>query len=144
LHRVFNQSPENGLSDLLIGDSTFSESIQNSSVENLDVLVRGKIPPNPSELLMCGEFTKLLEYAQQHYDLVIIDTPPILAVTDAAVIGKQAGTAFMLARYDVNPLKEIITAANRFDLNGVEIKGLIFNAVERRASEYDYYNYEYK
>lgn len=144
LNKVFNKPNNNGLSDLLIGDVDFSQSIQNSGVENLDVLVRGKIPPNPSELLMSNGFTKLIEHAQQQYDLVIIDTPPILAVTDAAIIGKQVGTAFMLARYDVNPLKEIITAANRFDLNGVEIKGLIFNAVEKRASEYDYYNYEYK
>ncbi|MBL4900704.1 MAG: polysaccharide biosynthesis tyrosine autokinase [Colwellia sp.] len=144
LHKLFNTPPENGLSDLLIGDVNFSQSIKKSGVENLDVLVRGKIPPNPSELLMSNGFTKLIEHAQQQYDLVIIDTPPILAVTDAAIIGKQVGTAFMLARYDVNPLKEIITAANRFDLNGVEIKGLIFNAVEKRASEHDCYNYEYK
>lgn len=144
LHRIFNKTHNNGLSDLLITDIKLSQVIQASGIENLDIIVRGKTPPNPSELLMSQGFTQLVEHAQQHYDLVIIDTPPILAVTDAAIIGNQAGIVLMIARYDQSALKEIITAVNRFDLNGVEIKGLIFNAVEKRASNYGYYQYGYE
>ncbi|WP_068546648.1 polysaccharide biosynthesis tyrosine autokinase [Thalassotalea crassostreae] len=144
IQKIFNQKFENGLSDLLIGDINYSEVIKETAVENLHLVTRGQIPPNPSELLMSENFTKFIEQASKDYDLVVIDTPPILAVTDAAIIGNQAGTTLMLARYDMSPLKEIITGANRFDLNGVEIKGLIFNAVEKRNSDYGYYNYGYE
>lgn len=144
LHRIFDKTHENGLSDLLIGDIEMSQCIQASGIANLDIIVRGKTPHNPSELLMSQGFTQLIAHANQHYDLVIIDTPPILAVTDAAVIGIQAGTVLMLARYDQSALKEIITAVNRFDINGIEVKGIIFNAVEKRASNYGYYQYGYE
>jgi tyrosine-protein kinase Etk/Wzc len=144
LHKIFNKTHKNGLSDLLINDIKLSQCIQDSGIENLDIIVRGKVPPNPSELLMGQGFTQLIEYAHQHYDLVIIDTPPILAVTDAAIIGNQSGTVLMLARYEQSALKEIITAVNRFDINGVEVKGVIFNAVEKRASNYQYYQYGYE
>lgn len=144
LHKIFNKPHVNGLSDLLISDINRSEYIQASGIENLDIIMSGKKTSNPSELLMSEGFTQLIANAQKNYDLVIIDTPPILAVTDAAIIGNQAGTALMLARYDQSALKEIITAVNRFDMNGVEVKGLIFNAVEKRASNYDYYQYGYE
>ncbi|WNC69642.1 polysaccharide biosynthesis tyrosine autokinase [Thalassotalea nanhaiensis] len=143
LQKVFNTQWDNGLSDHLIGDITFEQTVKDTSTDNLHIVTRGQVPPNPSELLMSEHFTNFINKASADYDLVIIDTPPILAVTDAAIIGNQAGTTLMLARYDMSPLKEIITAANRFDLNGVEIKGLIFNAVEKRNSDYGYYNYGY-
>ncbi|WNC70367.1 polysaccharide biosynthesis tyrosine autokinase [Thalassotalea nanhaiensis] len=144
LQKVFNTQWDNGLSDHLIGDITFEQTVKDTSTDNLHIVTRGQVPPNPSELLMSEHFTNFINKASADYDLVIIDTPPILAVTDTAIIGNQAGTTLMLARYDMSPLKEIITAANRFDLNGVEIKGLIFNAVEKRNSDYGYYNYDYK
>lgn len=118
--------------------------IKKTNIDNLHLVTRGQIQPNPSELLMSENFTAFIEQASQAYELVIIDTPPILAVTDSAIIGNQAGTILMLARYEQSPLKEVITAANRFDLNGFEIKGLNFNAVEKRSSDYGYYNYGYE
>ena len=144
MQRVFNLKADNGLSDHLIGDISHGDAIQETTIENLSIVTRGQIPPNPSELLMSEGFTNFINKVANDFDLVIIDTPPILAVTDAAIIGRHAGTALMLARYDMSPLKEIITGVNRFDLNGVEIKGLIFNAVEKRNSDYGYYNYGYE
>ncbi len=143
LHEIFNKTLKNGLSDLLIGNVEMSQCIKESGIENLDIIVRGKVPPNPSELLMSQGFIQLIAHAYQHYNLVIIDTPPILAVTDGAIIGNQAGTVLMLARYEKSALKEIITAVNRFNINGVEVRGVIFNAVEKRASDYNYYQYGY-
>ncbi|QBY03138.1 polysaccharide biosynthesis tyrosine autokinase [Thalassotalea sp. HSM 43] len=144
MHKILQIPAKPGLSDHLIGQLTLDETIMSSGIENLDFITRGEIPPNPSELLMSERFSKVILHASTEYDLVIIDTPPILAVTDAAIIGNHAGTSLMLARYDQSPLKEIITATNRFDLNGVEIKGVIFNAVEKRNSNYGYYNYGYE
>ena len=81
---------------------------------------------------MGGRFSKLITEISTQYDLVIIDTQPILAVTDASIIGHYASTSFMLARFEQSSLKEIAAAANRFELNGIDIKGIIFNGVEKK------------
>ena len=82
---------------------------------------------------MGQRFTQFMQDVTAQFDLVIIDTPPVLAVTDAAIICHHSGTSLMLARFNQSSLKEI-AAANRFELNGVDIKGIIFNAVEKKAS----------
>jgi tyrosine-protein kinase Etk/Wzc len=147
-HKLFNLTAEQVLSCNLIGDIDTAKAIKATTIENLDFISRGKIPPNPSELLMGERFSKLITELSAQYDLVIIDTPPILAVTDASIIGHHAGTSFMLVRFEQSSLKEVAAAANRFELNGIDIKGVIFNKVEKNASsyygDYGYYNYEYK
>ena len=110
-------------------------------MDNLYFISRGKAPPNPSELLMTARFTDLLERLQPLYDLIIVDTPPILAVTDAAVIGSHAGTSLLVVRFGFNQVREVMLAKQRFEQNGVEIKGAIFNAVEHRHSGYSSYGY---
>ncbi|MCB5161526.1 polysaccharide biosynthesis tyrosine autokinase [Marinomonas algarum] len=145
----FGLSWENGLSDLLSGQHEPSENVKTTSIENLDVMTRGQIPPNPSELLMHPRMKAFMEWASVNYDLVVIDTPPILAVTDASVVGALCGTSLMVGRFDQNTLKEIEIAYNRFDQAGIEVKGFILNAVEKKASGYygygyGYYNYAYK
>ncbi|MDN3652644.1 polysaccharide biosynthesis tyrosine autokinase [Thalassotalea ponticola] len=144
MHKIFQLNEQNGLSDILVGKLSIEQATQNAGVDNLHFISRGNVPPNPSEILMGERFSTLIEHAKANYDLVIIDTPPILAVTDAAIVGNHAGTSLMLARYDYSPLKEIIAGANRFDINGVDIKGIIFNAVEKRQSDYGYYHYGYE
>lgn len=145
-HKVFGGKPENGLSELISGQINLSAAIRPvAGVKSMHFIARGKIPPNPSELLMHGNFTALLQKLMPIYDLVIIDTPPILAVTDAAVIGHHAGTSLLVVRFGLNQAREIALAKQRFEQNGVEIKGAIFNAVERRAAGYYSYGYyEYK
>lgn len=97
---------------------------------------------------MSSRFNELIDWASNNYDLVLIDTPPILAVTDAAIIGNHAGTSLMIARFGTNTVKEIEVSIRRFEQNGVDIKGIILNAVEKRASSYyggyGYYQYEYR
>jgi tyrosine-protein kinase Etk/Wzc len=80
---------------------------------------------------MGERFSKLITELSSQYDLVIIDRPPILAVTDASIIGHHAGTSFMLARFEQSSLREIAAAANRTELNSIDIKGVIFNAVRK-------------
>ena len=147
-HKLFNVSAEQGLSCNLIGDLDTAKVIKASNIENLDFISRGKIQPNPSELLMGERFSKLMTELSSQYDLVIIDTPPILAVTNASIISHHTGTSFMQARFEQSSLKEIAAVANRFELNGIDIKGVFFNAVEKNASsyygDYGYNNYECK
>jgi tyrosine-protein kinase Etk/Wzc len=148
IQKLFDQKVENGLSELLIGDINLNDAIKDSGIDNLSLVTRGSVPPNPSELLMGQRFTQFIQDASKEFDLVIIDTPPVLAVTDASIIGHHAGKSLMLDRFNQSSLKEIAAAANRFELNGIDIKGIIFNAVEKKASsyygDYGYYNYEYK
>ncbi|WP_223533120.1 polysaccharide biosynthesis tyrosine autokinase [Pseudomonas sp. BF-R-30] len=143
LNKMFRMDVSNGLSDLLAGKIDLNKATHSTEVDNLHVITRGQIPPNPSELLMHSNFTQFLEQVSSQYDLVIIDTPPILAVTDAALVGRQAGTSLIVTRFGVNAAKEIAVTKRRFEQNGIVVKGAIFNAVERKASAYGYGSYSY-
>ncbi|HDY7675684.1 TPA: polysaccharide biosynthesis tyrosine autokinase [Vibrio vulnificus] len=146
LQQCFGLNWENGLSDLLSGKVTRDVAVQSAEVENLDIITRGQVPPNPSELLMHPRFKELVDWASENYDLVIIDTPPVLAVTDPSIVGAIAGTTLMVARFGQNTVKEIDVARNRFEQAGIEVKGVILNAIEKKASSsygYGYYNYSY-
>ncbi|MEQ6890590.1 polysaccharide biosynthesis tyrosine autokinase, partial [Halomonas sp. CS7] len=147
LHRAFNGHSEGGLSELLGGQLTLDEVIRHSRIEGLDYVARGTAPPNPSELLMTAGFSRFLQEVGQRYDLVIFDTPPVLAVTDAAVVGAQCGTTLLVARFQVNPLRELQIATRRLESGGATVKGAILNAMERKAATaygYGYYAYSYK
>lgn len=145
-HKVMGGKPENGLSELIAGQIDLAAATRPvDGVEGLHFIARGKVPPNPSELLMHANFTALLGKLTPLYDLIIIDTPPILAVTDAAVIGHHVSTSLLVVRFGLNQAREIALAKQRFEQNGVDIKGAIFNAVERRsAGYYSYGYYEYR
>jgi tyrosine-protein kinase Etk/Wzc len=148
VHEAFKQDSHNGLSEVLSGKLEFAQAVKTSEVDGLSWVSRGSAPPNPSELLMQARFTEFLDYLSEHFDLVIIDTPPILAVTDAAIIGKQCGTTLMVVRFGQNTPKEIQIAENRLATGGVTLKGTILNAMEKKAATsygyYGYYNYSYK
>ncbi|MHC2115757.1 polysaccharide biosynthesis tyrosine autokinase [Stenotrophomonas geniculata] len=146
LHKALGATQTPGLSDVLVGKATLETAIRTvPGLDSLSFISRGDVPPNPSELLMHRNFTELLETVEKQFDLVIIDTPPILAVTDAAIIAHHAGTCLLVARFGLNQPKELALARKRFEQNNVQLKGAIFNAVERRATGYYSYGYyEYK
>ncbi|OLQ87313.1 tyrosine-protein kinase [Vibrio ponticus] len=147
LQKTFGLQWDNGLSDFLSGKIARENAVKKTPVENLDIITRGQVPPNPSELLMHNRFKELLDWASNDYDLVIVDTPPVLAVTDPSIVGALAGTTLMVARFGQNTVKEIDVARDRFEKAGIEVKGVILNAVEKKASSsygYGYYNYAYK
>ena len=142
LHRMLGSRPDNGLSELIAGQAQISDVIRPvEGVGQLMFIPRGKIPPNPSELLMHANFTTLLDTLRPRYDLIIVDTPPVLAVTDAAVIGHHAGTSLLVVRFGVNQVREVALTKQRLEQNGVMIKGAIFNLVEKRAAGYYAYAY---
>ena len=148
LHHYFSAS-KSGLSDYLSGQKELQQIILSDEQQGFDFIARGQVPPNPSELLMHPRFSALLEWASQHYDLVLVDTPPLLAVTDAAIVGRLAGTVFLVARFAVTAAKEVEITQRRLEQNGIEVKGVILNAMERRAAgyyggSYGYYQYSYQ
>ncbi|MDY4376079.1 tyrosine-protein kinase Wzc [Pectobacterium carotovorum] len=149
-HELMGTHGTDGLSDILSGQCGTEKSVRKTAVENMDFIPRGQVPPNPSELLMHSHFSEFITWAGEHYDLVLLDTPPILAVTDAAIISRHAGTSLLVARFEMNTVKEIEVSIRRFEQNGTEIKGVILNAIVKRAASYygygnyHYYTYEYK
>ncbi|NHB90861.1 polysaccharide biosynthesis tyrosine autokinase [Photorhabdus cinerea] len=146
LHKVLESPQSPGLSEYLAGQNQIKETITRTYLTELDFVSRGTIPPNPSELLMHNRFKELLSWAEEHYDYVLVDTPPILAVTDAAIIGRYAGTSLLIARYYKTRVKEVGVAIRRFEQNGTHIKGVLLNAVEKNSSLYygGHYQYSYK
>ncbi|WP_258223950.1 polysaccharide biosynthesis tyrosine autokinase, partial [Stenotrophomonas sp. HMWF003] len=142
LHKVLGVSHVSGLSDVLAGKLATHDAIHAfPGLEQMHYMTRGDIPPNPSELLMHPRFAAMLEALSAEYDLVIVDTPPILAVTDAAIVSSHAGSTLMVTRFGVNQPKEILLSMKRFEQNGIQVKGAIFNAVEKRATGYYSYGY---
>jgi tyrosine-protein kinase Etk/Wzc len=148
LHKRLSFDVGSGLSGFLQSSLSIADVAKTTKIDGLDLVSRGAVPPNPSELLMSDRFKQFIDEASNAYDLIVIDTPPILAVTDAAVIGQFVGTSMMVARFEKSTVREVEAANERFRLNGIDIKGLIFNAIEAKASSYyggySYYNYSYE
>lgn len=142
-HNLFNVENTKGLSDILSGKMTVERAIQPLSMAGFDFIARGAVPPNPAELLMHKNFDALLSWASQNYEIVVLDTPPILAVTDAAIIGNYVGTTLLVASFEQNTAKEIEVSVRRFEQSGVIVKGCILNGIIKKASSYYSYGYNH-
>lgn len=147
MQKVMGQEMGAGLSAYLGGQTEMMQVISKTGFDGLDFVCRGAVPPNPSELLMQPRFKALLDWASEHYDFVIVDSSPILMVTDAAIVGQHVGASLLVARFAQTTVKEVEVAIRRFEQNGVVIKGILLNAVEKKASSYygnyGYYQYSY-
>ncbi|MEY0590099.1 polysaccharide biosynthesis tyrosine autokinase [Providencia manganoxydans] len=142
IHKAFGLSNKLGLSDYLSQSDTSQPNIHNSVIENLDVICRGKNVTHSSELLMSERFKRLLDTVKGQYDIVVIDTAPILAITDSAIIGKYVGTSLLIAYYGVNTVKDVELSLKRFKQNDIEITGVILNGIDAKSDDYNYV-YEY-
>lgn len=129
--------------DLLESDNSASSGDESVQTGHLSILPRGKAPPNPSELLMQDRLPNLLREAAQSYDLVILDTPPVLAVTDAMIVGRYADMNFMVVRHSQTRISEMEQVAKVFSINSVELSGAILNSYDQKASKYGQYGYAY-
>ncbi|WP_168383583.1 polysaccharide biosynthesis tyrosine autokinase [Acinetobacter indicus] len=144
LHKYFNQQAQPGLADYLNGQTELSQVIKATEVSGLDVIARGKSPANPSELLSTTQFSAMLNQLSEQYDHILIDTPPILAVTDGIIISQHAGVNLVIARYAKTQMKELELTINRFEQAGVKVNGIILNDIQRSSAGYGYgYNYSY-
>ncbi|EMP8686644.1 polysaccharide biosynthesis tyrosine autokinase [Klebsiella pneumoniae] len=142
-HKLFDINNANGLSDILSGKCEIKQALKKIDAVGFDYISRGMVPPNPAELLMNKRFGELLMWANDNYDIVILDTPPILTVTDAAVIGNYVGTTLLVARFELNTPKEIEVSIKRFEQTGVIVKGCILNGIVKKASSYYGYGYNH-
>jgi tyrosine-protein kinase Etk/Wzc len=137
-----------GLSEVLSGQCALEDALVALAPGSVDVLPSGRFPPNPSELLMRPAFGELIERVRSSYDLVLIDTPPVLAATDGVIVARHAGPVFVCARAGVTTEREVRTAIRRLAQADVRTTGLLVNDLSERMHGYGgyyyYYYYHYK
>ena len=136
LHQYFGIPRAPGLSDVLSEAVSLEKAIQTTEVAGLSFLATGTIPPNPSELLLHENFSRFLDEVRPRYDYVVIDSAPVLAVTDAVILGKLAGTTLMVLKHGRHPLAEIEACQKRLSQAGVVLKGAVFNDILKSGSRY--------
>ena len=147
LHKLFNNSAERGLASVLNGDAKVAEVIQSSGVEGLSILPCGPTPANPAELLSLPQFKELLESFRENYDFVVIDSPPLLAVTDPCMVAPYADGVMLTIRLSKNAKPAAQRAKEILATLGANVIGVVVNAVSERGDKYGYgygsYGYAY-
>lgn len=148
LNEVFGIDRKPGLSDFIAADIELEALVRKSRTEGLDIIPTGTFPPNPSELLHHERFASALEGLASEYDYVLLDSSPVLAVTDPAIIGSVAGVTLLVVKAGEQPLREIEEAAKRLRQAGANICGVVFNNIDTSGSRNRYgkygYTYAYK
>ena len=141
-HKIFNL-PYKGLSNCVATGSNVMDIIQRTSIPNLYVLTSGPVAPNPSELLSSQNMVDIFNELKQHFDYVLVDTPPIMPVTDAAVVsGKVDGTIMVIASGTVSPAIAV-EAKTRLEQAGAHLLGVVLNKVDVSGNSHYGYGYYY-
>jgi len=147
LHKLLGLERENGLSDFIGGEIPIGQVLHESAVPKLTFVPAGRLPPNPAELLLHKRFSNCLSVLIPRYDHIIIDSPPILAATDASIIGQMAGATLMVVKSGEHPMREIEQSVKRLKRAGVNLRGLLVNDITQNrrygAGKYTYH-YAYK
>nr|WP_315239890.1 polysaccharide biosynthesis tyrosine autokinase [uncultured Albidiferax sp.] len=146
LHKEFGLPRKGGVSEYIGGTLELPAVIHGSSVPGLSVVTTGQLPPNPSELLMHPRFEELLIDLEGLFDIVIVDAPPVLAVSDAAIVGRMTGATLLVARSGRHPVRELEQTVKRLNQAGVQVKGFVFNDLDlnRQRYRYGYEGYVYR
>lgn len=139
VHYTFRLDNLNGLSNLLVGDGHLSQIAESSSIDNLDIISSGPIPPNPSELLGSKMMQTLINEAKQQYDIIIFDTPPVLAVTDAQILANIVDGTVLVVRSDKTEYEAAIKAKETLEKSSAKLLGTVLNDVEKKNGNYYYY-----
>ncbi|HDR2627212.1 TPA: polysaccharide biosynthesis tyrosine autokinase [Enterobacter cancerogenus] len=146
VHKIFGLNNDCGLSSVLEGKCDGMQAIQRFEKAGIDVMTSGPTPTHPAELLMNERFRTLMAWANERYDLVVIDTPPVLAVTDASLAAQTAGITLLVSRYAKTSVKEIENSLKRLQQSGVGVSGIILNDIIKSAALYyseGYSQYDY-
>ncbi|MCI7444284.1 MAG: CpsD/CapB family tyrosine-protein kinase [Clostridium sp.] len=138
LHKIFKLSNLKGLSDIIVGNSDLEKAMYNYK-DNFDILTSGKIPPNPSEILASNAMTALLEKLKTKYDIIIIDSAPLQAVTDAQIISNKVDGTLLVIRAGVTKREAILQAKELLNKVNAKILGVVLNGVENNSEKHYYY-----
>ncbi len=144
LHTYFSNEVGQGVTDVVRRETPYDSVVRSTDIVGLDYVSRGAHAPNSAETLLHSRFTELVEQLSKRYDCVLIDTPPILAVTDAAIVGRHAGTSLFVIKSATHRMSEIEDAVRRMAAADIELHGVLFNQVGARAGSYGYGDYGYR
>lgn len=144
LNQYFGIPRDHGVAELTAGNISFEQAVRRDVLPNLDFIPTGVLPANPNPLLVHDNMTLFLEKASKEYDIVLVDTPPVLAVTDAMVLSAHIGSTFLIARESVTMLGDLNESAKRFIQAGKNVTGVVFNGVRPRPGKYGYGDGKYR
>jgi tyrosine-protein kinase Etk/Wzc len=140
LNQNFGTERKGGLTEVIGGSIDPSAGVRREVMPGLDLLTTGELPPNPSEMLLHPRLKNMLDDYSLEYDHIIIDSPPVLVVSDATVLGTYAGAVFLVAREGVTTIGELEESVRKFQQSGALVKGAIFNGMRPKISS-QYYGY---
>ncbi|RKT10526.1 tyrosine-protein kinase Etk/Wzc [Paraburkholderia sp. RAU2J] len=138
LHQYFGFERGIGLSEIISGQQTVESALHRSVLPNLDFIATGVQPRNPAELLLSERVPNLIREVSAMYDIIVIDTAPVLAAADAGILAPAAGTVFLVARATVTKMGELTESMKRLAQNGVSATGVLFNGLNLRHAKYGY------
>ncbi|NMM06007.1 polysaccharide biosynthesis tyrosine autokinase [Polaromonas sp.] len=138
LNQYFGMARGKGLSELICSSVKLEDALHRQVLPNVDFLTTGQLPPNPAELLMTGTAQQLLRQVATQYDLVIIDSAPVLVASDTAILAPLVGAVFLVARAEVTSLSELQESVKRLAQSGAQAKGVIFNGLNITKRRYGY------
>jgi capsular exopolysaccharide synthesis family protein len=143
MHRVFNVPRDRGLSNILAGTCSIDEAILQTTIPGVDIIPSGPVPPNPSEMLGSQSMFKIIEALRGRYDRIIIDSPPITAVTDAVIISRWVDGVLLVIRAGETHREIIKNGIGLLQSANAHILGAILNGVDMGRDSYYYYQYYY-
>ena len=138
LNQYFGIPRGNGLSEVVSGSITLQDALHKNIAPNVDFLTTGTLPPNPAEILMSCQSQEIFQRISADYDLVIIDTAPVLVASDALIFAPIAGAVFLVARAETTSIGELEESISRLKKSGAQTKGAIFNGLDITKSRYGY------
>lgn len=138
IHKKFKISNIVGLSDVIIGKESLENAVHRYN-NNMTVLTSGKIPPNPSEMLSSKAMSKLIEHLKEEYDYVILDTPPVQAVTDSQILSTKVDGTILVVRADKTKKEAVQNAIGLLKKVNANIIGTVLNGVDTSRNKYYYY-----
>lgn len=139
IHYTFRLDNLKGLSNILVGETNLTEAISLSDIDNLDLISCGPIPPNPAELLASKKMQQMLTEASDMYDLILFDTPPILAVTDAQILANICDGSILVTRSKITENEAATKAVEQLQSAQAKILGTVLNDREKKEANYYYY-----
>ena len=140
-HYTFEMQNVRGLSTAIINELPLNELARETNIENLDVITSGPIPPNPSELLASKKMNLFMKMVTNHYDMVIVDSPPILAVTDSQVLSQLSDSTILVTNVDDNNRDSISHAKDLLEKADADIIGIVLNNKKMDSKKDSYYYY---
>lgn len=144
LARLLRKSAPAGLSNVLLNPKLLPEALMFSGIERLDLILSGDIPPNPSELLGSARMTELLRRLREHYDYILLDTPPVNLVTDAVVLARRSDGVLFVVRANKSERGAVSYAVEQLGYAQAKILGFVLDDVSGGGSGYGYGKYKYK